>query len=177
MVDFIAEHSRLDAEGKAGGVLFSESLLRFTEQRLRSLAGERRLTTPGFESLSSIGITLDNEGRFQVDRATLESKLDNDFDSVAELFGIAPNGVVSQPGITQSIEAFLDDLTTGPRALLDAREDGLQAVVELYDERIERAERRLERHEEFLRAQFTAMEQLVGALQGQAQFLNSLVIP
>jgi len=122
--------------------------------------------TTSFKYLVEVGVAFDKNGQLTLDSTDLESAINTDFDGLAELFSD------SSEGYAVRLKSAADTLLN-PDGLIDSREDGLNSSISLADLRIEREESRLLQVEKRLRAQFTALDQLVGTLSGTGNFLQS----
>ena len=122
--------------------------------------------TTSYKYLVEVGVAFDKNGKLTLDSTDLASALNTDFDGLAELFSD------SSQGYAVRLKSAADTLLN-PGGLIDSREDGLNSSISLADVRIEREENRLLQVEKRLRAQFTALDQLVGTLSGTGNFLQS----
>ncbi|TLN09721.1 flagellar cap protein FliD, partial [bacterium] len=184
------KQSSYDATTKTAGVLSGDSTVRMVKTQLQSI-----LTTPlagatgTFTMLSEIGITTNrSDGTLTVDSAKLAKALDDDFDSVVELFtknGGIPDLQADRYGVAEQFTTVLGRLThayEGPSSqnngLISSRIQGLKSTMSGIDTQIENMEVRMTRREEALKKQYTAMETLVSSLTTQGNslisYLNSL---
>lgn len=165
VVDTISQLSSSGSEPEQAGVLSGDATLRNLESQLRRIVGDQVAGLEGtFDSLVSIGITTDEQGRLSVDSATLESAIEQDLDAVVQLF-TSDNGVVSQ--LESALSGYL-----GSDGVIANRIDGLNSRVDRINDQRADLERRLQSIEERYRAQFTAMDTLVGELQSTSTFLS-----
>ena len=200
VADFVAEQSKYTEEEGAGGLLFGDSVLSSTMGALRSAlfsqtSAEAQADTTGFSTLSLIGIKLDNGGRLTIDETKLGAKLDENLAAVADLFadtdgfdnGGLPAGsfdyyvdTTADKGLADALARAIDKLTkpvsdpAGPllKGLFQLRTEALNEQIENFDRTIETRELQLERYEERLTQQFTALEELMGQLNSQQAFLD-----
>ena len=128
-----------------------------------------------YKYASQVGITFEKDGTLSFDSAELTTALEADREAVVDFFSNADDGLAVK------LDSLIDNMlqTSG---LIDAREDGLNARVDATNDQIERMEYRLELTERRYRAQYTALDTLMGQLQstsawltGQLSTLNSLV--
>ena len=96
----------------------------------------------------------------------LQSALQSDFDGVAQLFAADGQGYANR--MATLVDSWLDI-----DGLLDARTDGLEARIDDLQDRQISMERNLSIKEARYIAQFSALDSLVGQLQGTGQFLTS----
>ncbi|MGR8999895.1 MAG: flagellar filament capping protein FliD [Gammaproteobacteria bacterium] len=162
LTDTLANLSGYDAETKQGGVLLGDSTVRGVQSQIRRIISN---TIPGlnFSSLSQIGVTTDDSNHLVVDSTKLDSVLESDFSSVSQLFS-SDNGVAKKLG-----KVLSNYLSSG--GIFDARTKGIQNQINTISEDRERLNRRLSTLEARYRAQFTAMDKLVGQLQSTSSYL------
>ena len=119
-----------------------------------------------FSVLSEIGLSMQKDGTMTLKASDLESALGTDFDGVAQLFAADGQGYANR--LSTLADSWLD--TDG---LLDSRTDGLQARIDDLEDRQIAFERNLSLVEARYLAQFSALDALVGQLQGTGQFLTA----
>ena len=165
--DFAKAYNDLrDAIAKLrSGNLASDSSLRTIEGRLSSVLQTSASVGGSFSYLTEIGISRDRYGKMQVDAGRLTSALGTDPAEVIALFTHATEGVPAR------LEEVADVLTRSD-GLIAGREEGLNSRVRLLEDQQLRYERRLELIEQRLRAQFTALDNLVSQMQSTGTFLT-----
>jgi flagellar hook-associated protein 2 len=121
--------------------------------------------TGSYDALSQVGIGTDADtGLLSFTSSDFEDALDTDFTSVAELFAHDDQGFAFR------FEAMASDMldTDG---IVDSRQDGLNdRIDDLQEDQLD-IERRLELKEVALRAQYSALDSLIGSLNTTSQFL------
>lgn len=147
------------------GNLASDSSLRTIEGRLSSVLQTGASVGGSFSYLTEIGISRDRYGTMQVDAGRLASALGTDPAEVIALFTHAIEGVPAR------LQAVADALTRSD-GLIAGREEGLNSRVRSLEDQQLRYERRLELVEQRLRAQFTALDNLVSQMQSTGAFLT-----
>ena len=118
-----------------------------------------------FAYLAEVGLSIDKQGRMQVDSGRLSAALDTDFNSVVSLFAD------TEEGFAERLQSVAGNIV-GFGGLLDIRTDGLNERISSLDSREERIELRLITTERRIRAQFTALDGLVANLQSTGSFLT-----
>ena len=76
-------------------------------------------------------------------------------------------------GLAQQIDDLADDYTSFTDGLLTLKSSGIDDRVNDIDDRIERLEDRLAAYEARLNVKFAALEQLMGSIQSQSNYLSS----
>jgi len=152
-------------KGLRSGQLEADSSLLSIERRIFSV-----LNTPAtggvFSVLSEIGLSMQKDGNMTLSNSDLQTALQTDFNAVSELFADDTQGFAKRL-------ATLADSWLASDGLLETRTDGLEARVDTLVDRQVAFERNLEAVEARYRAQFSALDALVGQLQGTGQFLTS----
>ncbi len=141
------------------------TLLNLETQILSELNLGQSITGSNYRFLSEVGIALDKEGRLQVETDTLQTALDTEFRSFANLLAAPNEGFAFR--LEQLASAVLQ-----PDGLIDAREDGLNSRIRRFDDQKANFEFRLEIIEKRLLAQFTALDGLVSNLNSTSSFLS-----
>lgn len=158
--------STFDTLSAEGNDLEADSTLRSIENRIQNVFNTQPAgLTTGYSYLSEIGVSFQRDGTLALDAADLDSALENDFSGVAELFAHDDQGYLFRLG--SLIDGFVQ-----ADGLIDIREDGLNTRIDTTDKRISDMEYRLELREQGLRDQFTALDALMGQLNGTSQFLT-----
>jgi flagellar hook-associated protein 2 len=148
----------------AGELAGDGTLLRM-ESQLRSALNTALGGTGAFQFVQEVGITTDEDGNLVLDSSALTSALGEDLAGVADLFSNADTGFAVR------LDSVLEGYVASD-GLIDARIDGLNNRIDGLQGRQEALDRRLEQTEARLRAQFTALDELVGQLQTTSNFLT-----
>jgi len=138
------------------------SIKRGLQNLLVSRQGEGTYT-----SLSQIGFETQRDGTITLNSSSLSSALSNDYDAVIGLF----SGDSNVEGISDKFATYLDTLTDSIDGLYAGRKETTESNSRRIDQRIITMEARLEQKEKTLRAQFSAMEDLVSGLNAQGGYL------
>ena len=153
----------LSGEGKD---LEADSTLRSIENQIQGVFNTNPSGLTGsFAHLSEIGVSFQRDGTLALDSDDLEAAIASDFSGMAELFAHDDQGYLFR------VDALIDGFVQTD-GLIDTREDGLNSRIDVTDQRISDMEYRLELREQRLRDQFTALDTLMGQLQGTSDFLS-----
>jgi flagellar hook-associated protein 2 len=148
------------------GQLEADSTLLNMERQLEDIFNSgTAITGSNFSYLVEIGVSKDKFGTMSVDSEDLTAALVSDFTSVSNLFAAEDEGFAFR------LDA-LADAWLATDGLIDAREDGLKAQSDRYDDQKLRIEDRLISVERRIRAQFTALDTLVSNLNATGNFLT-----
>lgn len=160
----INQLSSFNADTGAAGVLLGDSSLRGVQTQLRQTLTDA-VQGLDISTLAELGVTTNQDnGNLQIDTDRLDSALNTNFASVANLFA-------SENGIAKRLDGVLQRYTSTD-GVLDLRTDGLRSQLDRITDDRERLADRLESLEARYRAQFTAMDQLVAQLQSIGGFLT-----
>lgn len=162
-------------EESFSGALAGQPVLQQVARQVRGLFAADSSTPSGqVSALRDVGVTLDRNGRLQLDEAKLETALAERFDHVATMFSA---GTENQSNLGEAARGLagdaykaLDGLLAFDGALRRA-ESGMDRDLALYQTQLEALEVRMERVLERNIRQFTAMDALVGELQSMRESL------
>lgn len=148
------------------GNLSGDSTLLSIQRQMRNLLNEPPVGLSGsYSSLSEVGIKTNAEtGALEFTASDFEDALDQDFSGVSQLFANDDQGYAFR-------FAALADSMLDTDGLLDAREDGINDRIDDLKDGQDRMELRLELKEKALRAQYAALDSLVGQLNSTSSFL------
>jgi len=151
-----------DAANNKASTLTGDQTVRGIETQLRDmLFSSPSGASSTYSRLSDLGITLGQDGALTLDESKLGSALENDFaDAVNSITAFGA-------GFKTLADGFVD--TSGP---IEAKTDSLNSMVELLNDRRDALELQVTAVEKRYRAQFTALDALVGSLQTQSSYLS-----
>lgn len=152
-------------DGLGSKELQADSTLRSIQNAIQSVLNTPPASGSSFSYLSEIGVSLQKDGSLAVDATRLDPVLAANFSDVAQLLANDDQGFLFR--LDNSVTGF-----TQFGGLIDARNDGLNTRISTVDDRISSAERRLQLTEKRLRSQFTALDTLLGQLNGTSSFLT-----
>ena len=166
LIDLVTEATRYDADSGTAGPLLGDAGLRNILFQLRREMGRIGVAAPGaFGTLSEIGITTELDGKLSVDDGALETALETSLDGVVDFFS------ADETGLAVRLDSLLDPyLQTG--GVLESRRDGLNASIEVINDRREALQQRLVAVEARLLRQFNALDSLLAELQSTSGFLQ-----
>lgn len=163
-VDTINQLSSFDPESNEAGPLQGDSTLRSAVNLLRrELSTTTASSDSALDTLTEIGISLDENGKLITDEAQLDAVLQDNFRAIQNLFG-ADDGYVSR--ITSVIDSF-----TGSDGVIETRTDGLQSSIDGIALQNEALNQRLVSLEARLLRQFNGLDSLLAQLNNTSNFL------
>lgn len=167
-----------DSESKTAQLKGDGGLRRFKSQ-LRTTVTDYVASLTKYSSLPLIGISTGAvtgaaaaSSQLQFNESTFEAALNDDSTEVKSLM-VGASGIFTQL-FTYTDAALHDDPDDSLDGLFPARKNSNDARIKDIDDAIERMQTRLEKREQFLRAQFNAMEQLISQSNSQGAALTNL---
>lgn len=152
---------------KKGGVLEADGAARSV---LGELQGEFNtavaISGNAYSYLAEVGITFGKDGKLSLDKTAFNSALDKNVGSVVALFSDQTQGFATR--LYNRANGML--LADG---LIDSREDGINERIRFTDSNMDQLKVRLVNVERRFRAQFAALDSLVGSMQQTSSFLTS----
>ena len=121
-----------------------------------------------YSSLVQIGLNSDSRtGELSLDADDLETALDTDFQSVAELFAHDDQGFAYR--LAEIADTLLDN-----NGVVKTREEGIRSRIDDAEDDILSLEARLEYKETALRAKYASLDSLIGSMQSTMSFVAQL---
>jgi len=151
-----------------GSMLRGDSTINGIKRQLQNTLTDTVDNSGTFKILSEIGITTNLDGTLSQDNTTLDEALKDNFEDMVSLL----SGDDEEDGVMKNFNSLLLDVTNGSTGMYAIQKDAYDIAEERYDTQISTMETRLEKREKALRAQFTAMENLVSSLNAQGDFLT-----
>lgn len=167
---FFREAQNYDPKTQKAGILQGDSTANIIRNRLsNAVAGSVSAGAEGLTRISDLGITLDKEGKLQVDGSTLSNALQYRFDDVKTFFSANKE---DEKGFGVAMVSMLDRTLSTTNGELAVRTKGIQTSVDRIEKDIQRYESRISRTQARLQAQFENMERLLGQYQQIGDFLT-----
>lgn len=157
-----------DEKAVLGSVLRGDATINSMKRQLQNVLTGSINNSGGFKILSEIGITTKRDGTLQQNNTKLDDALKNNFDNTIYLL----SGDDTTGGVMKNFNALLLKMTSGTNGMYALQKNSYDKSVDRFDSQIGQMELRLTKREQVLKAQFTAMEQLVSSLNAQGNFLT-----
>ncbi len=119
-----------------------------------------------YNYLSQIGISLQKDGTLALDSAAFSSALTTNYSDVVNLFTNTTDGFSNR--FNDALNSLLQ--TNG---IVTAATDGINANLNLLQDRIDQMQTRLDQTQQSLQAQYSALDAMLGSMQSSANFLLS----
>lgn len=146
------------------GPLLGDATLRGISSRIQQIMGGQLGGVGDFNSLPALGITTNDAGVLELDKAQLNKALDEQPDVLERVLG-------GDQGIATSLGSYLDDVLA-TNSLVANREAGLRSRLEGITEQREALDRRIESVEARFVSKFSALDGLVAQLGQTGIFLE-----
>ncbi len=170
LVDLLKEQTAYNAASGQGGTLLGDSTVsRINLSLSRMIYESVDGVDASVNSLSKLGIEIEESGRLSLDTGRLTSAMEEHPDDVALFFSSDESG---NEGIAVRLYNFLDGYLQSSTGILSAKTDGLQKSIDKIEDQIERMEFRLAKREENFRHQFNTLEDLMLQFQQTSSQLD-----
>lgn len=154
-----------DPETKEAGLLTGEAAVRTIETQIRrTLSSAIEGISGNFNSLASLGITTQRDGKLQLDSTKLNNALATNFDDVAQLLG-------GTNGIFKNLDGKLRDFLRSDGIIASRNKTFLSQLKDI-DVQREKLNLRITSFEERIRLQYSNMDLLVGQLKSTGDFVT-----
>jgi len=173
VLDFFETYQGYNAASESGGVLMGDATTNGIRNQLDTLVTGTVTGIDSFERLSDLGISVNDEDRLEIDSATLESALDDEFDDLIEFFTRSTDG---SEGFAVRLTDALDAVLDSDEGTLAARTDGIQNSIDDIEDQVERVQMRIDAWEVRTRAQFNALEVLLAEYQTTGDYLSQQIV-
>ena len=172
-IDLIDDYQSYDSATETAGVLLGDATAKSMHNRLNTMVRGTVSGVESFSRLTDLGISLNTEGRLEVDSSTLNSALDDYFEDVLQFFTQSTEG---SEGFAVRMTDTLDGLLSFTNGTLAARTNGIQDSIDDIGDQVERLEMRVLAWETRTRAQFNALEVLLAQYQTTGDSLSQQIL-
>lgn len=173
VLDLFEAYQGYDPDTEVAGVLLGDATTNSIRNRLNNMITDMVPGVESFDRLADLGITLNDEGRLEVDSETSDSALDDHFDDVIQFFTQTAEG---SEGFAVRMVDTLDAILDSTDGTLVARTDGIQNSIDRIEEQVERIEMRNLAWESRTRAKFNALELLLAEYQNTGNYLSQQIL-
>ena len=156
---------RYNPSTKDAGPLLGDAMLRSAEATVRGMVADAVAgATALYDTLSSVGITTQQDGTLKLDETKLNNALKASFGAIGKLFG-------SATGVGARMYAYLDTQLKAD-APITTRTDSLNDQKRLNDRDRDILDARMKSVEQRYRKQFSALDTVLAGLQQTSAFLS-----
>ena len=166
-----------DSDEQYGGVFSGNATIRLIGDQIKRLATDTSSTpSDSIARLSDLGITLTRDGRLEVDEDVLQTALDDDFQSVIQMFSANTDNQSTfgeaDRGLAGDAIVFLNDLMASDGTIL-TQTTTLEAKTADYGDALADLDLRMQKIYDRYLAQFTAMETAIDEINSTKDYLKS----
>jgi len=157
--DKVDEHTFFNEADQSTGILFASHETLRIETRLANLVTGRFFGVGDIQSLETIGVSMNDQGKLTFSSDKLIEALEANPDAVKEFFA------TEELGVADKFDSLLEGIAGADASMLVSRTDALEAKIDDNNDRIEFLSERLEAERNRMLLQFYNMELIIGKLQ------------
>jgi flagellar hook-associated protein 2 len=170
LVDELSKEQAYGGENGTSGPLLGDSTLRSITQRFADLlGGQVSGSEDGYDTLFSIGISLDRYGKLQVDDTQLTDALANHSSDVSNIFSDATDAIGT------SLSDYLDEVLDPVDGIITTKQSSIQGTISDLQDQQDRMQTRLDAQQQILQNQFNALEKLISGYQATGSYLTQQI--
>jgi len=168
VVGWVRSKSVYNTDQGIKGPFVGETTVTRVMRGLQAVISDTYSAGDDLNSLSLIGISTTASGDLELDADEFDGALDEYFDDVMGLFTDS-DGFGS--AMRDKIDVYIDPIDGS----LESFRDSLEERIDELEDQVASYEYRIERYEARLRTQFSAMEALLGSMQGTSNYLTAFL--
>lgn len=168
--DTLGKATVFNAEDLTTGILFGTQAALRVDSDISRVITSRFFGVGQFESLSAIGISLDDKGKMKLDESKLNAAFNKDPAALKKLF------TDKKSGFATKLNVVVEHLAGEKNSLLSSRTKSLTDIIDSNNKRIERMSDQLDRQRERLLIEFYNLETTVSKLKDNLSALSSLQV-
>ncbi len=169
IIDKISDLTYFDAETETTGILMGSNETLQIESRLSRLVTGRFVGVGAIQSLGELGISVNDQGKLELDELKLQDKFAEDPEAVQQFFTQKETGFVAKFNAT--IESLAGE---GDSSLLMARNMSLQNRIDSNNDRIDFFNGRLDRERERLMNYYYKLELVISKIKSNLSAIESI---
>ncbi len=170
LAKFIGTQTRYDEASKKAGNLQGDGAVTAVQARLRAVLNMPSAAAAAFPRISDIGLELQRDGTLKIDQAKLDSAMGN-LPELKKAFGNSDSANPGNEGFTRRFANLAKQLLD-IEGSLTTRTEGLQKLIEKNSDSQARLEDRVERFQQRLVAQYTAMDANLSRLNALGAYVT-----
>ncbi|MFH0730471.1 MAG: flagellar filament capping protein FliD [Pseudomonadota bacterium] len=160
-----------NSETEVAGVMMGDPTTNSIRNSLKRLITNKVSGIDSYDQLADLGVSLNAEGRLEVDASTLNDAINDHFDDVDKFF---TQTTVGSEGFAVRMGTALEAMI-GTDGTLASRTEGLQSSIDGIDDQVERMEMQNLAFETRIRSQFNSLELLLSEYQSTGDFLSQQI--
>lgn len=173
MATLLKTNTKYDESTKVAGTLQGDSGALSVQNQFRAILGSSSDASSTFGTLSSIGLEIQTDGTVKVNSTKLTSSLGN-MAEVKKLFSNSNSSDATKDGIMTRLRSLSDNLL-GSDGILTVRTTGLKQTITDNSARQESLQARVDLYEKRLKAQYTALDTAMASLSSQGNYVSQMI--
>jgi flagellar hook-associated protein 2 len=165
--DDLDDLTDFDPDALTTGLLFGTNEALRVDTEISRLVTDSFFGLGSFQSLADVGITVNEDGKLELDKAAFQDAFAADPAGLETFFGDENGGVVSR------FDDAVERLAGETDGLLTNRSETLQSTIKTNSDRIEDLDAFLERQRERLLIQYAQLESILADFQATQSALSS----
>lgn len=174
LTSLLSTQTKYDADTKTAGALQGDSTAVSLQRQLRSLVGATTPASSVYQTLSSVGVSLQADGTLAVDDTKFSKALTANMGEVRKLFTATDLTNSSRSGIGTQLRKFSDSVLSVEGALT-SRTESLNKSLSRNDTETSKAEARVADTEKRLRAQYAALDTKMSSLTALNTYITNQI--
>jgi flagellar hook-associated protein 2 len=166
VVSYVNTMSVYNSDLGIKGPLVGETTVMRVLRKLSSVVGTEYSSGDDINSLTLIGIKTESDGSLSLSSSDFQDGMEDHLDDVVGLF-------TSASGFGQAMRDTVDVYTDSVDGTLESYKDSLEERVRNMEDDVTAYDYRILRYEDRLRSQFSAMEAMLGGMQGTANYMSA----
>ena len=168
VVSWVSKQSAFNSDANIKGPFVGETTVTRIMRGLQNVVSSTHDSGDDLNSLSLVGIKTQSTGKLEMEADDFDDALDDYFDDVMNLF-------IDDDGFGASMKSQIDVYIDPVDGTLESFQDSLESRIDDMEDQVASYEYRIERYETRLRAQFSAMESILGGMQGTSNYLSAFL--
>jgi flagellar hook-associated protein 2 len=164
VVSYVNQMSVHNTELGISAPLVGETTVTRVLRKLASVVSGEYSSGDDINSLSLIGVKTESDGTLSLNSSDFQDALEDHLDDVVGLF-------TDSSGFGAEMRDIVDVYTDSVDGTLESYKDSLEDRIRSLEDDVTRYDYRIARYEERLRAQFSAMESMLGGMQGTSNYM------
>ena len=168
LVDKVDKLTFFDETNQAVGLLFGSNETLRIESGFGRLFSGRIQQAGTLKSLAEVGLSLNDQGKLELDESRLTESLKQDPAAVSDFF------TTEQTGLAARVDDLTERLAGVGDSLLLSKNNSLSQKIERNSQRVDQMNTRLDKERDRMLKQFYAMEAAIAKLQSNQQYIAQM---
>lgn len=174
LTTLLSKQTKYDEATKTAGMLQGDSTAVSLQRQLRNLVGASSPASSVYQTLSSVGVSLQADGTLAVDDTKFTKALTSNLGEVRKLFTATDLTNSSRSGIGTQLRKF-SDAVLSVEGSLTSRTEALNKSLARNDTETKKAQSRVDDVEKRLRAQYSALDTKMSNLNSLNTYITNQI--